>query len=64
MVLDELNLKVTDKKKLLASKYPIPVQQTLKLAQFERRAARELQIRRGQGQELSETLQPGIRTEH
>jgi hypothetical protein len=64
VVLDELNLKVTDKKKLLASKYPIPVQQTLQLAQLERRAARELQIRRGQGRELSETLQPGIRPEH
>ena len=34
MVLDELNLKVTDKRKLLeyASKFPIPVQQTLQLA--------------------------------
>jgi predicted transcriptional regulator of viral defense system len=35
VVLDELNLKVTDKRKLLkyASKYPIPVQQTLQLLQ-------------------------------
>lgn len=34
VVLDELNLKVTDKKKLLhyASKYPTPVQQTIQLA--------------------------------
>ena len=34
VVLDELNLKVTDRKKLLdyASKYPTPVQQTIQLA--------------------------------
>ena len=34
VVLDELNLNATDKSKLLkyASKYPIPVQQTLQLA--------------------------------
>jgi hypothetical protein len=56
VVLDELNLKVTDKRKLLkyASKYPTPVQQTLHSALSHKEQLPEIQKPAGENRRQNE----------